>query len=198
MVFCIFFLIFHVRLKKKCESLPLWSPNLCVFHVELWVCIGVCEGVALGVCIENAHPCTNDYKPMHTPYTSSWLWSDTVGGRRRRAKALRRRPPQTNFPLPSRPGSALRHWELDDCLEVADSVDARACPQKTADIDGLRYSPDDPHCGLGPVHTSLYVQVTWDWWLGHLSPELARAETGGADQWVLKRRELSGLPGWIN
>jgi len=36
----------------------------------------------------------------------------------------------------------------------------RACPQKTADIDGLRYSPDDPHYGLGPVHTSLYIRVT--------------------------------------
>jgi len=29
-----------------------------------------------------------------------------------------------------------------------------------ADMDGLRYSPDDPHYGPGPVHTSLYVRVT--------------------------------------
>jgi len=29
----------------------------------------------------------------------------------------------------------------------------------TTDIDGLRYSPDDPHYGPGPVHTSLYVRV---------------------------------------
>jgi len=43
--------------------------------------------------------------------------------------------------------------------EVADSVDTRACPQMTTDIDGLRYSPDDPYYGLGPVHTSLYVRV---------------------------------------
>ena len=86
-------------------------------------------------------------------------------------KALRRRAPRTNFPLPSRHGSALRHWEVANCPEVADSVDARACPQKTADIDGLRSPPDDPHYGLGPVHTSLYVQVTWDWWLGHLPGE---------------------------
>jgi len=47
--------------------------------------------------------------------------------------------------------------KVADCPEVADSVDARACPQMTADIVGLRYSPDDPHYGLGPVHTSLYV-----------------------------------------
>jgi len=86
-------------------------------------------------------------------------------------KALCHRAPQTKFPLPSRPGSTLRHWEVADYPEVADSVDARACPQKTADIDGLRSPPDDPHYGLGPVHTSLYVRVTWDWWLGHLQGE---------------------------
>jgi len=63
---------------------------------------------------------------------------------------------------------ALRHWGVADCPEVADSVEARPCPQKTADINGLRYSPHDPHYGLGPVHTSLHVRVTWDWWLGHL------------------------------
>ena len=32
----------------------------------------------------------------------------------------------------------------------------------------------------------------WDIFLG--PPERARAETGGDDQWVLKRREFSGLP----
>jgi len=31
----------------------------------------------------------------------------------------------------------------------------------------------------------------WDIFLG--PPERARAETGGADQWVLKRRECSGF-----
>jgi len=31
----------------------------------------------------------------------------------------------------------------------------------------------------------------WDIFLG--PPERARAETGGADQWVLKRRELPGV-----
>ena len=50
----------------------------------------------------------------------------------------------------------------------------------TADIDGLRYCPDDPHYGPGPVHTSLYVQLRetgdWDIFLG--PPERARAETG--------------------
>jgi len=67
---------------------------------------------------------------------------------------------RTNFPLPSRPGSALRHLEVADCPEVADSVDARAYPQKTTDIDGLRYSPYDPRYGLGLVHRSLDVRVT--------------------------------------
>jgi len=43
--------------------------------------------------------------------------------------------------------------------EVADSVDTRVCPQTTVDIDGLRYSPDDTHYRLAPVHTSLYVRV---------------------------------------
>jgi len=48
---------------------------------------------------------------------------------------------------------------IADCPEVADSVDTRDCPQMTADINGLRYSPDDPYYGLGPVHTSRYVRV---------------------------------------
>ena len=56
-----------------------------------------------------------------------------------------------------------------------------------ADMDGLRYSPDDPYYSLGPVHTCVYVRVretgAWDLILGPL--EWARAETGGADQWVL-------------
>ena len=46
-------------------------------------------------------------------------------------------------PRPSRtktvfswPGSALRHREVANRPEVAESLDARTCPQKTADIDG--------------------------------------------------------------
>ena len=39
--------------------------------------------------------------------------------------------------------------------------------QKMADmpVDGLHYSPDDPHYRLGSVHTCLYVRVreTGDW-----------------------------------
>jgi len=54
-------------------------------------------------------------------------------------------------------------------------------------MDGLRYSPDDPCYRLGPVHTCLYVRVreTGDRDLFPDPLELARAETGGADQWVL-------------
>jgi len=72
----------------------------------------------------------------------------------------------------------------------------QACPQKAADIDSLRHSPDDPHYSIGPVHTPLYVQVTWDWWPGHL-PRSPRTGEGGDwwswDQWVLKKRELPGF-----
>jgi len=86
---------------------------------------------------------------------SFWLSSC----RRRRAKTLRRCAPPKNSHLSSRPGSAPRHQEVADCPEVADSVDARTCPQKTTDIDGLCYSA----CRApGPL-------------------ERARAETGGAD-----------------
>ena len=64
-----------------------------------------------------------------------------------------------------------------------------------ADMDGLRYSPDNPYYRLGPVHTCLYVRVRetgdWDLFLGPL--EWARAETGGADRWVLYRRGFPGV-----
>jgi len=65
----------------------------------------------------------------------------------------------TNSTLRSQPGSALRHGEVADYpqAEVAHSVDARTCLQKTADIDNFGYSPDDPHYGFGPVHKCLYV-----------------------------------------
>jgi len=39
--------------------------------------------------------------------------------------------------------------------------------------------------------TKLHETGDWDIFLG--PPERARAETGGADQWVLKRRELPGF-----
>ena len=47
--------------------------------------------------------------------------------------------------LPYRSNTALRHWEVADCSQVADTVDTRTYPEKTTHIDGLRYSPDDPH-----------------------------------------------------
>jgi len=37
------------------------------------------------------------------------------------------------------------------------------------------------------------LRETGDWDIFLCPPERARAETGGADQWVLKRRELPGL-----
>jgi len=89
------------------------------------------------------------------------------------------RPSRTNSTLPTRTSSALRYPKVAHRPEVADSVDARNCPQKTVDINCLRYSraPDALHYGFSPVHTSLYVRVTWDWcdsWnlshLGYLYP----------------------------
>ena len=98
------------------------------------------------------------------------------------------RPFRINFTLPDRPSSALRHWDIVEYSEVADSVHARTWSnEKTADMDGLRYSPDDSYYRLGPVHTCLYFGVLetgdLDLFLGPL--EWARAETGRADQWVL-------------
>ena len=41
---------------------------------------------------------------------------------------------------------------VGSCLFVCQAAE-------TTDIDDLRYSPDDPHYGPGPVHTSLYLRV---------------------------------------
>jgi len=79
---------------------------------------------------------------------------------------------------------ALRHRAVANCPEVADSVEARTCSQKTADIDSLRYSPDDPHYSPGPVLCLSMFELRetgeWDIFPGHL--DRARAEIGGADQ----------------
>jgi len=37
------------------------------------------------------------------------------------------------------------------------------------------------------------LRETGDWDIFLVPPERARAETGGADQWVLKRRDLPGF-----
>ena len=59
--------------------------------------------------------------------------------------------------------------------------------ETTADMNGLRYSPDDPYYRFGPVHTCLYVRARetgdLDLFLGPL--EWASAETVAADQSVL-------------
>jgi len=83
------------------------------------------------------------------------------------------------------PGSALNNREAADCPEEVDSVDARTCPQKTADIDGLRYSPDNPHYSFGPVHTCLHVRVhyTVDWDLFRLRGARSPGTGEGGDGW---------------
>ena len=44
------------------------------------------------------------------------------------------------------------------------------------------------------IHLSMFeLRETGDWDIFLGPPERARAETGGADQWVLKRRECSGV-----
>jgi len=51
--------------------------------------------------------------------------------------------------------------------------------------------------GLSIRLSMLELRETGDWDMFLGPPEWARAETGGADQWVLKRRECSCLPGSI-
>ena len=95
------------------------------------------------------------------------------------------RPSRTNSTLPSRPGSAPRHREAADCHEVAGSVDA------TVDATPLM----TPHYGFGPVRTCIYVATreTGDWNPVISLLERAGAESGGAEQWGLKRREVPGF-----
>jgi len=77
-----------------------------------------------------------------------------------------------------------------------DSVDAKTCPQKTPDIEGLCYSPDGLTTDLDlSIHLSMCEfgetrAGDCDIFLG--PHERVRTETGGAaDQWVLKQRESS-------
>ena len=91
------------------------------------------------------------------------------------------------------PGSALRHSEVANFPEVADSVNARTCPQKTVDID----SHVDHHSLLS-IRVSIFkfvrlVTVTCSTCRTPDLLERVRAEIGGADQWVLKRREFLGF-----
>jgi len=71
--------------------------------------------------------------------------------------------------------------------EVTDPYMPELAHKKTADMDGLRHSPDDPYYRLGPLNTCLHVWVRetggWDLFLGPL--EWARAKTGTADRGVL-------------
>jgi len=70
------------------------------------------------------------------------------------------RPSTINCTFPGRPSIALRYWDVVEYSEVADSVHARTWSnEKMADMDSLRYSPDDPYYRLGPVHTCLYVRA---------------------------------------
>jgi len=95
------------------------------------------------------------------------------------------------FELKLRSTSSAEKFFSDEITWITwktNSVHARTWSnEKTADMDGLRYSPDDPYYRFGPVHTCLDVRVRetgdWDIFLGPL--EWARLGTGGADRWVL-------------
>ena len=52
-----------------------------------------------------------------------------------------------------------------------------------------------PTTDLGlSIRLSMFgLRETGDWDIFLVPPERARAETGGADQWVLKRRDLPGF-----
>jgi len=50
-----------------------------------------------------------------------------------------------------------------------------------------------PDLGLSIRLSMFELRETGDWDIFLGPPERARAETGGADQWVLKRRECSGF-----
>jgi len=52
-----------------------------------------------------------------------------------------------------------------------------------------------PTTALGPsIRLSIFeLRETGDWDIFLSTPERARAETGGADQWMLKQRELPGF-----
>jgi len=79
--------------------------------------------------------------------------------------------------------------------EVADSVDARACPQGQL-ISTVYATPlMTPTTDLGmSIRLSIFeLRETNDWDIFLGPPEGARAETGGVDQWLLKRRELPRL-----
>ena len=49
--------------------------------------------------------------------------------------------------------------------------------------------------GLSIRLSTFELRETGDWDIFLGPPEQERAKTGGADQWVFKRRECSGLPG---
>jgi len=51
----------------------------------------------------------------------------------------------------------------------------------------------DPHYGLSIRLSMFELRETGDWDIFLGPPERARTETGGADQWMLKRRECSGF-----
>jgi len=81
------------------------------------------------------------------------------------------RPFRINFTLPSRPSSALRHWDVVEYSEVADSVHARRSTL-------LLWWPLLQNWACPYVSLCL---STWDWWLGllHRSPGMGE----GGDWW---------------
>ena len=104
-----------------------------------------------------------------------------------------------NFPfpfnkiiLPRRPSSALGHWDVVEYSEVADPVHARTWSnKKTADMDGLRYSPDDPYYILGPVHMHFFVRACR--LMTGTSSEARYPEMGEGGNWWSRPRGVTAM-----
>ena len=92
------------------------------------------------------------------------------------------------FTLPDRPSSTLRHWDVVEYSEVVDSVHVRTWSNKKYGWHGrstlLPWWPSLQTWAC-PYVSLCSSMSTGDWGL-FLGPlEWARAETGGADWWVL-------------
>jgi len=65
--------------------------------------------------------------------------------------------------IPNSQGPKVLNWLVTlicRTLSITKRLFSRVfTPQKTVDIDGSRYSPDDPHYGLGPVHSMAFVSL---------------------------------------
>jgi len=106
------------------------------------------------------------------------------------------KPSRIKSTLPGRPSSALRHWDVVEYSEVARPYMPELNPTKrwlTWTVYATPLMTSTTALGLSIRLSMFELRETGDWDIFLRPPERARAETGGADQWVLKRRECSGF-----